>query len=241
MQRELMRVSGCPSTCIKALPTAQEKNMFKSFSEKSKAKRGLIAFAAKLGVELQPDTIVSLLHMHGDPMKWGFEEDNVAALCESTEKESQPVADASVQVSVTETTTDTGDSEGDSEEHFTPAPAPNMFAGIGATLGAVASNPAPAATRSAPAPRTNYTIEKDRPEQNGIKRPSAGGLCRAVWDALDEQRTANNGEVPTTQQVRDLALMNNWNSNNAMIEYYQWRKYNGITGRAAKKAEEPKA
>jgi hypothetical protein len=28
--------------------------------------------------------------------------------------------------------------------------------------------------------------------------------------------------------------MHNWNPNNAMIEYYQWRKFNGITGRAKK-------
>lgn len=76
-------------------------------------------------------------------------------------------------------------------------------------------------------------IEKNRPEQNGITRPSAGGRCRAVWDALDEYRT-NEGELPDAKFVRALAVENNWNPNNASIEFYQWRKFNGITGRQAK-------
>src|SRR5690554_4439873 len=39
-----------------------------------------------------------------------------------------------------------------------------------------------------PQPATGLKIEKDRPEQNGIKRPSIGGKCRAIWDALDAYR-----------------------------------------------------
>lgn len=82
-------------------------------------------------------------------------------------------------------------------------------------------------------------IEKDRPEQNGIKRPSAGGLCRAVWDAMDELRTTHHGSVPTSEQVRALAESKGWNKNNAMIEFYQWRKFNGIVGRTPKAAPVP--
>jgi hypothetical protein len=76
-------------------------------------------------------------------------------------------------------------------------------------------------------------IEKNRPEQNGIKRPSAGGRCRAVWDALDDYRR-DEGVLPDAKFVRALAVENNWNPNNASIEFYQWRKFNGITGRQAK-------
>jgi hypothetical protein len=79
-------------------------------------------------------------------------------------------------------------------------------------------------------------IEKDRPEQNGIKRPSAGGRCRAVWDALDAYR-AETGDVPTAKVVASLAADEGWNPNNASIEFYQWRKYNGITGRQPKPAK----
>jgi hypothetical protein len=79
-------------------------------------------------------------------------------------------------------------------------------------------------------------IEKDRPEQNGIKRPSEGGRCRAVWDACDEfaQRT---GFDPTAKEVREMATANGWNANNASIEFYQWRKFNGITGRSPKRVD----
>jgi hypothetical protein len=83
--------------------------------------------------------------------------------------------------------------------------------------------PAPAPTEGA-----GLKIEKDRPEQNGIKRPSIGGKCRAIWDALDAYR-AETGELPTSKTVKELAADEGWNPNNASIEYYQWRKYNGIS------------
>lgn len=78
-------------------------------------------------------------------------------------------------------------------------------------------------------------IEKDRPEQNGVKRPSLGGRCRAVWDALDAYRD-ETGETPTASVVRDLAADEGWNPNNASIEFYQWRKFHGIKGRTPKVA-----
>jgi len=79
----------------------------------------------------------------------------------------------------------------------------------------------------APVPATGIKIEKERPEQNGVKRPSIGGKCRAIWDALDEYR-AETGELPTSKTVKELAADSGWNPNNASIEYYQWRKFNGI-------------
>lgn len=72
-------------------------------------------------------------------------------------------------------------------------------------------------------------IEKAREERNGIKKPSVGGQCRAVWDALDDMVTA--GTQPTAKQVKALAEERGWNPNNASIEFYQWRKFNGIRGR----------
>ena len=74
---------------------------------------------------------------------------------------------------------------------------------------------------------TGLKIEKDRSEQNGIKRSSIGGKCRAIWDALDEYR-AETGELPTSKTVKELAADSGWNPNNASIEFYQWRKYHGI-------------
>lgn len=196
---------------------------------KSKATKGLARFS-----ELLVPRAELLLVQDEASKEWGFDLDHAGEMLakmtatEEAVEDSTAAAEEGEQVDTTEP----------DEEIEVPVAAGNMFAAIGSTLATVASNPAPAATRTASAPRTAYTIEKDRPMQNGIKRPSSGGLCRAVWDACDEQREQNGGDTPTTQQVRDLALMNNWNTNNAMIEYYQWRKYNGITGRA-KKVEAP--
>lgn len=89
--------------------------------------------------------------------------------------------------------------------------------------------------RSAPAAakRTSsgLKIEKAREERNGIKKPSVGGQCRAVWDALDDMVRLASGTQPTAKQVKALAEERGWNPNNASIEFYQWRKFNGILGR----------
>lgn len=73
-------------------------------------------------------------------------------------------------------------------------------------------------------------IEKEREERNGVKRPSAGGVCRAVWDWCDNfvSKTSN---PPSAAQVKAAAEPHGWNPNNASIEYYQWRKFMGIRGR----------
>ena len=72
-------------------------------------------------------------------------------------------------------------------------------------------------------------IEKDRDEQNGIKRPSVGGVCRAIWDTLDA--SYKNGKLLTAKELRAMAPAQGWNENNVSIEYYQWRKFMGIRGR----------
>ena len=76
-------------------------------------------------------------------------------------------------------------------------------------------------------------IEKNREERNGVKRPSIGGKCRAVWDALDELQSELEGdEQVTAKMVKDLAADEGWNLNNASQEFYAWRKFNGVTGRS---------
>lgn len=66
--------------------------------------------------------------------------------------------------------------------------------------------------------------------QNGVRRPIKG-LCADVWQALDDL-LAN--EMPTIKHVRDLAQANNWNLNNATIEFYGWRKFHGLNNKKAK-------
>jgi hypothetical protein len=73
-------------------------------------------------------------------------------------------------------------------------------------------------------------IEKNRPMQNGVRMPSAGGLCRAVWDYL--QNEVDHGRTVSAKSVKSYAATVGWNTNNASIEFYAWRKFNGISGRS---------
>jgi len=82
-----------------------------------------------------------------------------------------------------------------------------------------------------PAIHKGIKIEKDRPEQNGITRPSIGGKCRAIWDACDELYQEGKGVIPLPKHIKELAVERDWNMNNAIIEMYQWRKFHGIIGR----------
>ena len=108
---------------------------------------------------------------------------------------------------------------------------PGLLAGLCGQLSGTVTITPPAQPAPKEAPKTTgLIIEKNRPEKNGVKRPSAGGLCRAVWDACWAQKS-ETGEVPTAKWVKEKAAAMGWNPNNASIEYYQWRKYEGISGR----------
>lgn len=128
------------------------------------------------------------------------------------------------------------DADQEKDEESDPVAIVGMFGGMAATLGAVAQTAVSEAPVAQAAPK-GYKIEKDRPEQNGIKRPSAGGLCRAVWDWCDSVREAT-GAPPVAAQVREHSETVGWNVTNGMIEFYQWRKFNGITGRSKKPSPE---
>lgn len=69
-------------------------------------------------------------------------------------------------------------------------------------------------------------IERDRSTANGVTRPSAGGKCRAVWDMLDAI-----GADATAKQAREQAVVNGFDKTTTMVQFYKWRKFNGITGR----------
>lgn len=91
----------------------------------------------------------------------------------------------------------------------------------------------------APAPKKATSKRQERECQNGVYKPKAG-KCRTVWDWCDlkcdtDYETHVNSEgIPTVADVRDKATAEGWNTTNAVIEYYNWRKFNGITGRAKK-------
>jgi hypothetical protein len=84
-----------------------------------------------------------------------------------------------------------------------------------------------AAPKAAPSRSTGtgLKIEKVRIERNGIKQPSIGGACRSVWDACSEMQALDPSKPLTVKQVKEHATTMEWNANNAVIEFYRWRKW----------------
>lgn len=66
-----------------------------------------------------------------------------------------------------------------------------------------------------------------REQRNEVKRPKEGGRCDAVWRALDEMRA--RGKTTDLHNIIELAKERKWNTNNARVEFYQWRRFNGMT------------
>ncbi|HEY0124800.1 MAG TPA: hypothetical protein VGC14_24145 [Rhizobium sp.] len=60
---------------------------------------------------------------------------------------------------------------------------------------------------------------RQRSESSTPKRPKAGGKCAAVWDHLDANPTT------TVKELREAATAQGWNVNNAVCEFYAWRKF----------------
>jgi hypothetical protein len=74
-----------------------------------------------------------------------------------------------------------------------------------------------------------------REVRNGVKRPAGGGVCAAVWAWLDEHRDA------TSADVKAQAVKVGWNANNASIEFYGWKRFNGLNKPRVAKAKKAKA
>lgn len=92
--------------------------------------------------------------------------------------------------------------------------------------------------KEAPAPAADAVVTTSKPkkepapkvgreERNGVKRPRAGGLCAAVWAWLDAHPDA------TVKDVREVSPEHDWNLSNSQIEFYQWRKFSGLSRAAA--------
>lgn len=85
-----------------------------------------------------------------------------------------------------------------------------------------------------PAKKASTRVPSTRQEANGVKRPIADGKCKAVWDYCDTMVAHSEMDLLTAKKVKADAVTFGWNPNNALIEFYQWRKFNGIEGRVLK-------
>jgi hypothetical protein len=103
---------------------------------------------------------------------------------------------------------------------------------VGVARNAVATPVARTTTGGTKGPRApsgtsnGLKIEANRETRNGVTRPSAGGKCRAVWDMLDDI-----GTKATAKQAREQAATNGFDKTTTMVQFYKWRKFQGIEGR----------
>lgn len=66
--------------------------------------------------------------------------------------------------------------------------------------------------------------------QNGIKAPMRAGKCKHVWEVCEAMYKAT-GKVPTLKELNAHEAMQGTNQTNNQIEFYRWRKYNGLNAK----------
>lgn len=208
--------------------------MFKAYSAKSKAKRALLAKIA----DANPDLYL-FLGANGDEMQWGFDTDEqgnpvLASAGEASPTLEQPTAHPACSGGALVTTAEPSEPASEDEPAWEgldePKAAPNPWAQL------TGSHTVPESARNVqkgPRVAQESKIEKNRPEQNGVKRPSEGTICRHIWDTM--QVRLDGGDMPTLPQAREqLRDREGLDNTTVTVQYYRWRKYNGIKGRTPK-------
>lgn len=212
---------------------------FKSYSEKSKARRALVQV---YGIEkdLTDPFLVQVDGKHG----FHLNDDGTLYIASEAQQASAASADARDEAEeaavVTPTSAPAPQAEEEHVQDEAPAPSASAFGSFAMSQLTAPSNAAPAEpVRTATSQRVpGLKMDKNREERNGVKERSRGGLCRLVWDTLNSMMTHDEAtglaNVPTVADIKKVAEEKGWNVNNASIEYYQWRKFHGISGRGKK-------
>jgi hypothetical protein len=133
----------------------------------------------------------------------------------------------------------------------TPVAAPKRKAKAApAAPAAVAAKPAKTAKVAKPAPvaakptkaaktapkaaaKSTGRPKADLIEQNGIRRPRPEGLTGQAWAIFDSE-TKRLKRAVTAKEAKTVAETKGLNLGMVGAQYYSWRKFNGIEGRAAK-------
>lgn len=117
--------------------------------------------------------------------------------------------------------------------------APSMLAGlVGQMLNPESVPQAPKVEQpKKQAEKTGKGIEQNRPEQNGLKRPSTGSTCAIIWDTCD-RITSETGHVCTSAEL--FNALQGYNECTLRTQYARWRQFNGITGRLPNQQKQTK-
>ena len=119
-----------------------------------------------------------------------------------------------------------------------PAPGSSMLAGLVSQItdpkdNTPESKPEPKATPE----KTGKTIEPNREEQNGLKRPSKGSICAIIWDTCD-RITSEQGSHCTSAEL--FNALQGYNECTLRTQYARWRQFHGITGRLPNQQKQTK-
>lgn len=79
-------------------------------------------------------------------------------------------------------------------------------------------------------------VQKNRPTQFGVTRPSDGTICADIWTALD--KILSTGVHPTTKDLATLRDQNGWQKHTASTQFQRFRQFNGIMPRSTAGQEE---
>lgn len=66
--------------------------------------------------------------------------------------------------------------------------------------------------------------------KNGIKAPMRAGKCLLVWQTC-QSIYEQTGKVPTLKEVIAHEALTGANVTNTQIEFYRWRKFNGLNAK----------
>lgn len=69
------------------------------------------------------------------------------------------------------------------------------------------------------------TVQKERETRNGVTRRSAGTLCDKIWTYFDTHLETR------ANMLQEVADSNGWDRTTVHVQFYAWRKFNGIKGR----------
>jgi len=70
-------------------------------------------------------------------------------------------------------------------------------------------------------------VRVSQPEQHGVKRPKDGTKCAEIWAWCD--MTDASGTRPEAKVLR--AALPHLDDTTKTVQFYRWRKFNGISGR----------
>ena len=138
-----------------------------------------------------------------------------------------PEPPAEVVVQMDQTEPEAANSDEEELEEVAPQNGSLMSSLIGNMMNPETIPQAPAAPKKE-AEKTGKTIEPNRAEQNGLKRPSKGSTCAIIWDTCD-RITSEKGSTCTSAEL--FNALQGYNDCTLRTQYARWRQFNGITGR----------